>query len=245
MRVRVLVAALAALLVPAQDAASSTLPVGQADGVRVEREGALLRFAPEPWKRVAGRRLRIICAARRETTTLTTRAPRHGRVIKTVRWTFVPNPDYCRVVVAGPKVDYIWVKLDQIVASVPLTQRGARYLAEEGTAFDLISLIAAAQPVIGGPPGYPLPEELVEDMRALSPDGPPVVALASPQETPPIGTFGYYSDGAEHAAAVAVAATGRRMLLELDAGDTIRTNVLGYLFADALDGLLLLPQRVD
>ena len=58
--------------------------------------------------------------------------------------------------------------------------------------------------------------------------------LASPADTPPPGTVGYYSDGAEHAAAVTLSAAGRRLFIEVDADDVLRTNVARYLYAGIL-----------
>jgi hypothetical protein len=57
----------------------------------------------------------------------------------------------------------------------------------------------------------------------------PVVALASPSDTPPPESVGYYSDGAQHAAAVMLSAAGRRLFVEVDADDVLRTNVARYL----------------
>jgi hypothetical protein len=57
----------------------------------------------------------------------------------------------------------------------------------------------------------------------------PIVALASPADTPPPGSVGYYSDGARHAAAVVLSAAGRRLFVEVDADDVLRTNVAMYL----------------
>jgi hypothetical protein len=59
-----------------------------------------------------------------------------------------------------------------------------------------------------------------------------VVELPSPSDTPPAGSIGYYSDGAQHVAAVVLSATGRRLFLELDVDEVIRTNVLGYIYGD-------------
>jgi hypothetical protein len=39
-------------------------------------------------------------------------------------------------------------------------------------------------------------------------------------------------DRAHHVAAVVLSATGRRRFFEHDVGDTVRTNVIGYIFAD-------------
>ena len=55
------------------------------------------------------------------------------------------------------------------------------------------------------------------------------MALTSPSDTPPPGSVGYYSDGAQHAAAVVLSAAGRRLFVEVDADDVLRTNVARYL----------------
>ena len=59
-----------------------------------------------------------------------------------------------------------------------------------------------------------------------------VVELPSPSDTPPAGSIGYYSDGAQHAAAVVLSASGRRLFFEADADEVIRTNVLEYVYGD-------------
>jgi hypothetical protein len=58
-----------------------------------------------------------------------------------------------------------------------------------------------------------------------------VVALQSPTDTPPAGSIGY-SDGAQHVATVVLSATGRRLFLEYDVDDVIRTNAVGYIYGD-------------
>jgi hypothetical protein len=60
----------------------------------------------------------------------------------------------------------------------------------------------------------------------------PLVALTSALDTPPPGDIGYYSDGGEHVAAVIVSASGRRLFLELDADDVVRTNVPEHVFGN-------------
>jgi hypothetical protein len=64
--------------------------------------------------------------------------------------------------------------------------------------------------------------------RALRPG---VVALANPADTPPQEAIGYYSDGQQHVAAVAVSASGRRLFVEHE-GDVLHTNVAGYIHGE-------------
>jgi hypothetical protein len=58
------------------------------------------------------------------------------------------------------------------------------------------------------------------------------VELPSPSDTPPAGSIGYYSDGAQHVAAVVLSASGRRLFLEGDVDHVVRTNVLEYFHGD-------------
>ena len=59
-----------------------------------------------------------------------------------------------------------------------------------------------------------------------------VVELPSPSDTPPAGSIGYYSDGAQHVAAVVLSASGRRLFFEADVDDVIRSNVIRYVYGD-------------
>jgi hypothetical protein len=74
--------------------------------------------------------------------------------------------------------------------------------------------------------GFVTPAELLE---ALPPGQRRVVALAAPSDTPPAGVVGYYSDGAQHAAAVGLSTQGRRLFLEVN-GDVLHTNIVEHLF---------------
>jgi hypothetical protein len=79
----------------------------------------------------------------------------------------------------------------------------------------------------------PTPAELVAAVPLLTrPLRLSVVALPTPSDTPPAGSIGYYSDGGHHVAAVVLSALGRRLFLEFDLGQTIRTNVVEYIYGD-------------
>ncbi|HEX7292562.1 MAG TPA: hypothetical protein VF250_15690 [Conexibacter sp.] len=55
------------------------------------------------------------------------------------------------------------------------------------------------------------------------------VVLDAPAQTPPPGTLGVWSDGAQHAYAAQVTRAGKLLFVDLDGGVT-RTNVADYLF---------------
>jgi hypothetical protein len=108
-------------------------------------------------------------------------------------------------------------------------------LDEQERARELFGVIALASADAGryGIDGYPTPETFVDHLRALTPALKlTVVALASPSDTPAAGSIGFYSDGAQHVATVVLSATGRRLFLEYDVDDVLRTNVVGYIYGD-------------
>jgi hypothetical protein len=142
--------------------------------------------------------------------------------------------DYCRVWLAGFRAEGSSSRERFLVVSVPLTQAGAAYLAEEKEVREVAVLLWMARPAVGEEwRGFATPDALLRKLREMgSGGGDTVVALTAPDETPPAGGVGYYSDGAEHAATVTVAGTGRRLFIEVSSGNVIRTNVMGFLVAD-------------
>jgi len=123
----------------------------------------------------------------------------------------------------------------QLIVAIPLTQRGAVRLDERRRALALLVLldVAAALQPDGSSYRFPAPADLIARLPALTRPLPlSVVALSAPSDTPAAGSIGYYSDGAQHAAAVLLSASGRRLFLEYDADEVIRTNVAKYLFGD-------------
>ena len=240
-------------LVAASPAGAQTpqLPVGQANGVRLVREhGAIMIVftarAERLWRRVAGKRVSVLCEERsgpdefgivtEQGGGTTLRAPRRGRRIRTGDLT--RGMDFCEVWLEartlrrnGERQRY---GRERIVA-IPLTQKGAVRLDEKVRAQALFLLISRAGVDAEGRQldHYPTPAELVEHVPLLRrPLRLSVVALPSPADTPPAGSIGYYSDGAHHVAAVVLSATGRRLFLEFDVDQVIRTNVLGYIYGD-------------
>jgi hypothetical protein len=74
------------------------------------------------------------------------------------------------------------------------------------------------------------PDEFIASRKGRAAARWPIVPLSSPSETPPAGSMGYYSDGAEHAAVVVLSEAGRRLFVELDADEVLHTNVAKYLY---------------
>jgi hypothetical protein len=161
---------------------------------------------------------------------VTMRAPKRGR--KLVTGDLTRGMDYCRVWRAARTVRRHGGRQRigrRLIVSVPLTQTGAVFLDEESKVRRLLQLLLAAGFVaddlkISGWPSY---AQLVDQAR---PDA-RLVGLASPADTPPARTIGYYSDRHEHVAVVVVSKSGRRLFIEL-AGDVLTTNVAEYVFGD-------------
>lgn len=245
-------AGLLVVAAPAADALTVQLPVGEAQGVRIVREqGAIVvvftHRAERLWRRVAGRRVSVFCERWSEPdesgfsftegggTVL--RAPRRGRRLRTGDLT--RGMDICRVSLEARTVRPNGTRVHyprRLVVAIPLSQRGAVRLDEQARAFALLRLLTLA--AVDGSrrelDGYPSSAELVALVPALRrPFNLSVVALSSPAETPPAGSIGYFGDGTRHVAAVVLSATGRRLFLEYDVDEVIRTNVLRYLYGDA------------
>lgn len=233
--------------------ASAQLPVGEADGVRIVRvHGAIVVvFGPSAtrlWRRVAGRRVSVFCEKGPEPdpdnpgfsfsegggTIL--RAPKRGRRLRTGDLT--RGMDVCEVSLEPRTVKRKGGRQHyprRLIVAIPLTQRGAVRLDERARAHALVTVIelAAVLPPQKGSNRYATPAELLAYLSGLKrPLELSVVELASPSDTPPAGSIGYYSDGAQHVAAVVLSASGRRLFFEADVDDVIRSNVIGYVYGD-------------
>jgi hypothetical protein len=242
-----------AITAPSAGAQTVQLPVGEADGVRIVRDntGALVVvFTPSAarlWRRVAGRRVSVVCERGPDPDPdggfvtieggTTFRAPKRGRRLRTGDLT--RGMDSCEVWLERRAVRRDGKRLHlgrTLIVAIPLTQRGAVRLDERTRARALGALlgIAAALPGREGEfERYATPAELVAYLPVLRrPLRLSLVALASPSDTPPAGSIGYYSDGAQHVAAVVLSASGRRLFLEADVDEVIRTNVLKYIYGD-------------
>jgi hypothetical protein len=246
------VAALVLALAPSAGAGTVQLPVGEAQGVRIVRDqhGAIVVvFTPRAaqlWRRVAGKRVSVFCEERSgpdENGIVTVadggatfRAPRRGRRLRTGDLT--RGMDICRVWLAPRTLRRNGVRRHygrELIVEVPLTQEGAVRLDERARTYALFAVldIAAHDPDGGYADAFLTSPDLVARLPVLPrPVRLSVLALPTPADTPPAGSIGYYSDGAQHAAAVVLSATGRRLFLEYDADRVIRTNVLEYLNGD-------------
>ena len=229
------------LVFPSAGAAQTPLPVGEADGVRLVRERGQLVvvFTPRAqrlWRRVAGKRVDVSCVEFLEGGTRSggnlLRAPTRGRRIRTGDRSRV---DYCRVWLPARRVGRGGERERRgrvLIVSIPFTQEGAVFLDEQLNAIGLFGILTISELAAedAGRKGYLTYAELIE----LATDARPrarslFVELASPSDTPPPEKVGYYSDGAQHAAAVVLSASGRRLFLERN-GDALHTNVARYIF---------------
>jgi hypothetical protein len=245
-RALVLIAVLSLVAAPS---AAARLPVGEADGVRIFRvKGALVvKFTPRAEKlrrRVAGRLVSVICTNFPPDMQSfgpfvissgggTYRMPKRGRTLRT--GDFTRRLDYCRVALVRGRP-----RSTQPIVAVPLTQFGAVYLDEEEKAMELLRLLslagfAAERLELEVLPTY---ARLVDFLRAR-PNGPSpdeisggLVGLASLSDTPPVGKLGYYSDGAGRTVVAVVSRSGRRLFIEGEPDDVLRTNVQGFIYGD-------------
>jgi hypothetical protein len=249
-----LLAMLALLLAVPSAPAATPLPVGESHGVRVQREhGAIVvvftKRAARLYRRLAGKRVTVSCTELLEedaiglsatgSGSLTFRVPKRRRPIRTGDRT--RGIDYCRVWLAARTVRRNGERQRlsrELIVSVPLTQTGAVYLDEQAKAITLFSLLSFA-----GEEGdrresntFPTPAELLQATAEAGGSARwRIVALASPADTPPARAVGYFSDGALHAAAVVVSASGRRLFIEVAPDDVLQTNIAGYLFFGGLE----------
>jgi hypothetical protein len=241
-----------ALLAPAAAGAQERLPVGADDGVRIVRErGAIVvvfgKDATGKWRRVAGRRVSVYCTEFLEGGTgflgggtasggSAMRAPKRGRRI----WTgdLTRGLDYCRVWLEPRTIRSNGQRIRtgrRIIASIPLTQKGAVFLDEQEKTFEMMKVILV-QSVLGErreqTEWLTYDELLAALLKArAAPQRSGLVPLAGPRGTPPAGKVGYWSDGAQHAAVVTLSALGRRLFIEYE-GDVLHTNVANYIYGD-------------
>lgn len=222
--------------------AAEPLPVGAARGVRIERDrGELVvvftRRALQ--RRLAGKRVRLECTSEpdeeRKGATITDssestyRVPRARQALRTAYG--ADGVDYCRLFQARQVVRRGGKRVrlqEELIASVPLSQAGAVVLDEEERGYGAFGILLLAGELADRrtPSAYPTPARLIAwaDARARGRRH-GLVALGSPADTPPPGDYGYYSDGSDHAAAVTLSSSGRRLFFEILVDDEIRTNM--------------------
>lgn len=236
------------LIVVGPARAAAPLPTGQAQGVKVvwKKGGQVIVFGKRAaglYKRIAGRQTIVACwhisDGGRDGGDNPVRAPKRGRTLKTGDG--VRDWDYCRIWLPAREVtrrDVTTHYPRRLIVSIPLSQKGAIYLDEHTKALGLRMLLIWARSGDDLPPTgpYRAPANLVDRLGGVLrvpwfwPGRHPVVALTTPEQTPPAGALGYYSDAAEHAAAVTLSASGRRLFIEFEPDDVLHTNVVDYAF---------------
>jgi hypothetical protein len=123
--------------------------------------------------------------------------------------------DWCEVLVVRRH------RVHPIVA-VAITPAGVPFLSERAYAVKVDDLVTGASVEAASGHQYPATGDF------LSHRSPGIVALASPSGVVPPGKYGFYSDAAHHIEAVGVTPGGKRLFEDVN-GDTVFTNVLGYL----------------
>jgi hypothetical protein len=207
------------LAVPAAAPAVTQIPPdGGVRGRLVDGTIVSLRFSPAAFREVAGRRVVIACTQLGPETLGISgvgigsegfRMPERRRVVRR----FV-----------GKGYDYCTLRLGRKrLVTFATSDRGAVLVDEQYQTLSLVAVLTTAPDDSGH--RYRTPAEFAAAVPF------PIAPLASPADTPPPGSVGYYSDGALHAAAVVVSAAGRRLFVEADADDVLRTNVAKYLSA--------------
>lgn len=230
---------------PAAGAADRWPPGGTADGVRItQRDGASAivfeQRASGLYRTIAGKRVTVACTKLHDVrwsggsgssgamTDLV--APKTRRPLRIGG--LQRGADYCRVSLPKRTIRHRGGRGTigpRPVVAIALTERGAVYLDEEAAAMtlDLVLTVASSLADDGG---FASSARVVRFFGRAGGAAPiEVVALGNPADVPPAGKVGYNRGGRDHAAAVMLAANGRRLFLELLPDDELRTNVLGYI----------------
>jgi hypothetical protein len=234
-----------ALLVPASAAAQTELPVGEAHGVRLlsRHGGIVLVFthrADKLFKRIAGKEIDISCTTLEPDEDGFTSSGGGNVEVPLHRRRFATGDDshgvdYCRLFLPRRTIKhrhFIEERGRRLLVSISLTQKGAVYLDEEKKALAMsfnvgFTLYAVKKHLKLS--GWPTYEQVVQTYPQTAKF---LVKLATPGDTPPPKKFGYYSDGKEHQAVVTLSTLGRRLFIETDADEVLRTNVSKYLFSE-------------
>jgi hypothetical protein len=224
-RIALVAITLVLLLVPSSASAQVQSPSNAGIHARLVNGTIVsMRFEPRLHRQVAGRRVTLSCTRMppatgpgRNSVEIGEETFRLPKARRRVRRFVGPGYDHCT----------IYLRRRQQVVTFALNEQGAVHVDEQMRAVTLFIVLSVA-----GEGGELLtPDEFRRTRfgRALVREQ-GLVTLASPSDTPPADAIGYYSDGAEHAAAVIVSAAGRRLFVEVDADDVLHTNVAQYLF---------------
>ncbi len=193
------------LAAPPGASAETQIP-GPDAGVRarlVDGTIASMRFSPSLFRELAGKRVVIACTQMSD-------PDESGITGVGVGSEAFRMPKRRRVVrrFVGRGYDYCTLRAGRRhVVTFATSERGAVAVDEQFRTFLMLTVLESAKA-----------------RRVL-----PVVPLASPSDTPPAGSVGYYSDGGEHAAVVMLSDAGRRLFVEVNADDVLYTNLARYL----------------
>lgn len=229
---------LAVLLVPAA-AQAADLPLEQ-QGVRAQNtsNGVKIVFGPKAkglYKKIAGRKVTIECAtvpptdgpvlgrdSENDGLSASLVAPKQRRPLR-LGERGRTRYDTCEVQARRTKKrkggsEEVRIVLD---LALPLTQRGAVFLDEREVATVLEFALALFAPR-KGQTNYRTTDEVRGRIDQA-------FVLEDPSGTPPPRFVGLYSDGVQHAAVVAVTASGRRVFIDVN-GDALTSNLSTVLF---------------
>lgn len=227
------------------DTFAASAPAADGHGVRLVARGRpahlVVLLSPKRYRQVAGNTLRMICAPAPQTTLVggifvappredvrDPAPPRGGR-------SAVLHPPHRRGPIATPiEPGWDWCTLTVRTVrdhgrSIARTGFATVGLTPAGTAF-LDERRAAARVIVTQFFISLRPERWKRWARLTH-----AVVLASPEQTPPPGRLGLYSDGGRHVYAAEIDRAGDLLFLERD-GDVTRTNLLRYLRDDSLLG---------
>lgn len=184
------------------------------------------RDAAGQYRRIAGRTVEVGCVALLRTTAsgaasdrvftggrLTAphrRAPLREFVGETGR-----RPDYCAVQLLQGGTSRVEI------AAVPVSARGATYLDERRTVGEILDLLLVTQ----RPSGLPTSAASMQTLtRGL------VVPVSGPEQPPPVGHVGYWTDGTNEVYLGALSHYGVLYFYQYEiSSDTVTTNVLDWL----------------
>lgn len=215
-----------------RSADAAPLPLGtDTHGVlaRFANGGVVFTFthgAAGRYGQIAGRTVEVGCMTLVQTTrsgAATQKIWAGGRLVAPQRRTplraFIGErgrrPDYCAVQLLRPGASRVEV------AVVPVSARGARYLDERTTVRELIGLLLLTQ----GPSGRP---STPSSMQAVTHGQ--VVPVSGPQQRPPAGHVGYWTDGTNKVYLGALTHFGTLFFYQYEIdSDIVTTNLLDWL----------------
>ena len=225
-------AVLAAAAAPTATAAVRPLPVGTDSHGVIARFGhatAVVTFthaAAARYRRIAGRTVQVGCVAIVRTThsgalieyvaaSQRMVAPRRRKPMRAFIGERGGRPDYCTVQLVrrhAPPTE---------IAEVPISARGATYLDERRTVQDILGVMLLAD----SPSGRPLS---AARMQALS--GGHVVPVSGPEQPPPPGHAGYWTDGSNDVYVGELTHYGTLFFFDSQINtDIVTTNMLDWL----------------